>query len=238
VRRARIAVRRSGRAIRHAVRLLGPALRSLARRAFGKRDRAVRRAAFWLKGGLAFFLAAVVLLAAAMVVSAFYDQYGSHPTRTEQSWAALASKFADAGTCASCHTPEALKWVNEAHRGAPCQSCHGPMAGHEGPGPVKTYEITGPDSRALCSSCHRKVVGRPATVKQVDPATHFQPGTCIECHDPHTTVALAPPRIPHPLNKLPDCKTCHGPDGLRAVPATHPFYENDQCRHCHEQLTP
>ncbi len=182
---------------------------------------------------------AVLLFVAGVAVATFYYQYGFHPERNTAAWSSLQPRFAGTttGACASCHGTESAHVAAREHAGVSCESCHGPMAGHELAGAVTRYEITEPASKQLCSACHEAVEGRPTTIAQVVTSAHYAPGTCVECHDPHSTVPREVPKIVHPLDKLPDCKTCHGPGGLEAVPATHPFYANEQCRSCHQQLT-
>ena len=72
----------------------------------------------------------------------------------------------------------------------------------------------------------------PAQLKAVDdlvargrlavvPADHYL-GQCLACHDPHTGISNPPPVVSHPLERLPVCMTCHGPDGFMARLGRHP----------------
>lgn len=182
-------------------------------------------------------LAVAFVTAGTWAFLTFYGQYGYHPDVDQQRWASIRPRFAIAATCGDCHASRAVVWADAQHSVVPCQTCHGPMEGHEKPGAVvKLATLTDPNSRDLCASCHAKVQGRPSTVKQVDVATHYTPANCALCHDPHTTSPIKPPGIPHPLANLPECQTCHARDALQPIPATHPVYQNGQCRSCHVPL--
>jgi predicted CXXCH cytochrome family protein len=84
--------------------------------------------------------------------------------------------------CAACHDAPAAALAAGGHRGVGCESCHGPLAAHaEAP---EAREARRPDGRALCLSCHARLVGRPAAFPQVD-ADHAPEGACTECHGAH-----------------------------------------------------
>jgi hypothetical protein len=182
--------------------------------------------------------AAVLVVLGVSAVSALSDQFGYHPRDEAAVWAALKPRFAVAGTCANCHSTEGLKHSTSEHDVVPCQSCHGPMEGHDQAGPVSYTALSELQTRELCAACHAKAEGRPKTIAQIDVDTHFTPGACALCHDPHTTNPVRPPKIPHTLDNLPACSVCHGSTGNRPVPATHPVFPSDVCQKCHAPLTP
>ncbi len=49
-----------------------------------------------------------------------------------------------------------------------------------------------------------------------------------------TGTAAAQPRIPHTLDGRDNCLSCHGPQGVKPVPADHAGRTNDMCRACHQ----
>lgn len=180
---------------------------------------------------------AVFIVVGVSAVSALSAQFGYHPKDEAAVWAALKPRFAVAGTCANCHAREGVKWTTSEHDVVPCQSCHGPMEGHDQAGEVSYTSLSELQSRRLCAACHAKTEGRPETIAQIDIDSHFTPGGCALCHDPHTTNPVRPPKIPHILQNLPECSTCHGSTGNRPVPSTHPVYPSDLCQKCHAPLT-
>jgi hypothetical protein len=72
------------------------------------------------------------------------------------------------------------------------------------------------------------------SLKTINPYQHYKP-VCLECHDPHTTDATRPPIVMHPLDDLPPCVTCHGPEGFKARNLRHPdaTTEDAACLECH-----
>lgn len=183
---------------------------------------------------LAGLAVAVLVLGAAF--SLFYAEYGFHPQENARSWAALTPAYADAAVCQRCHQPEYTPWVASRHRTVVCESCHGPLAGHAAetspdapPGSVVLARV--PDG--ICVTCHARVVGRPLAFPQVDLATHYAGASCLWCHDPHDATAVRPPDIPHSLDRLPACVTCHVPGGLKPVPVGHVESSDAVCRTCH-----
>lgn len=198
-----------------------------------------RRLAGVLTLGVAGIAAGAVLVVLGVsAVSALSDQFGYHPRDEAAVWASLKPRFAVAGTCGNCHSTEGLKHSTSEHDVVPCQACHGPMEGHDQAGPVTYTALSELQTRELCAACHAKAEGRPKTIAQIDIDTHFTPGACALCHDPHTTNPVHPPKIPHTLDNLPACSVCHGSTGNRPVPATHPVFPSDVCQKCHAPLTP
>jgi hypothetical protein len=87
----------------------------------------------------------------------------------------------------------------------------------------------------ICVTCHAAVPGRPATFPQIDGAEHYVGNACLRCHDPHSIRAVRPPAVTHRLAKLPECTTCHAPDGLKKVPTGHEPVPDATCRSCHSR---
>lgn len=174
---------------------------------------------------------ALLLWVGAGAAGAAFREYGFHPETGERAWRALEPRFGDARECASCHAPEEAKLVSATHAGIGCQSCHGALAEHEldeAGGAVAT-----PDD-AVCLRCHTAVMAQPAAFRAIVPSDHYL-GQCLACHDPHTGISNPPPVVSHPLERLPVCMTCHGPDGFMARLERHPeVNESDAtCLLCH-----
>jgi hypothetical protein len=179
---------------------------------------------------------AVVLLVLSAAFSIFYAEYGFHPQENARSWAALTPAYADSTLCQRCHGAEYAPWATSPHQSVVCESCHGPLRAHatevspNAPaGSVAVARV--PDG--ICVTCHARVTGRPAAFPQVELATHYAGASCLWCHDPHDATALRPPDIPHSLDRLPACVTCHVPGGLKPVPAGHVESSDAVCRTCH-----
>jgi len=181
---------------------------------------------------------AVVLVVLGAAFSIFYAEYGFHPQENARSWAALTPAYADSTLCQRCHETEYAHWVVSPHEAVVCESCHGPLRAHAAE--------TSPDAPAgsvvlarvpdgICATCHARVTGRPLAFPQVDVAAHYAGASCLWCHDPHDAKALRPPDIPHSLDRLPACVTCHVPGGLKPVPAGHVESSDAVCRTCHSR---
>jgi hypothetical protein len=179
-------------------------------------------------------MASVALGAAAFVAVGFYGDYGAvKNVPNAQAWAALEPRFAGAASCAGCHAPEVEAQDASTHVDVSCESCHGPSAVHAASEPMtRATEVEVPTSRS-CITCHADASGRPASFPQVDPGRHYRGGDCLRCHDPHSIVAVRPPVVSHPLEKLPECIACHAPDGLKEIPSGHEPSTDPICLSCH-----
>lgn len=208
------------------------------RRRLARRVRVVRSATLRLTRTLVLYaIVAGLSLAAGVAVVALYTEYGYHPIRNAATWAAQPARFAISGSCTACHPSEVAVVSGASHAGTDCQSCHGALADHVRNGTatltLASTASAGVQAAAPCITCHERVTGRPASFPQVTLALHYGLAPCLLCHDPHTTTALAPPVIPHSLDRLPECVVCHGPDGLRPVSDRHPVWPDGECLSCH-----
>jgi Cytochrome c554 and c-prime len=191
-------------------------------------------AAFAILAGAA-ALSVALFVGAAMAWNPYLD-FSLHQDVNARQWASLDESFASSGICVDCHAPEAARAASASHAGIGCQSCHGPLLGHtlanpEAAGAMVAIAVP---TDEVCVRCHVQADGRPAGQQQIVPADHYV-STCLDCHDPHTAIAMRPPVVLHPLAKLPPCLTCHGPEGFKQRNQRHPAGTNDdqQCLECH-----
>lgn len=227
----------------------GPSIRHALGRLRSNRAAAVT-AAWWqsvrprTRRGAVLGLVAVVGGSAVMAVALFvgasmawspYITTDLHPDTNARAWAAKDPVFAGAGLCAKCHETEAARLASARHAAIGCESCHGPLLEHAASSPVELASAIKPavPTDSVCSRCHTLAIGRPGGLLQVRLADHYVP-VCLQCHDPHTGVAHRPPVVLHPLENLPPCVTCHGPDGFKARSVRHPDVTGDEpCLACH-----
>jgi len=191
-------------------------------------------AAFAILAGAA-ALSVALFVGAAMAWNPYLDFTLNRDVNARQ-WASLEASFADSGVCVECHAPEAARAADGSHADIGCQSCHGPLLEHTLASPEAagaTVAIAVPTNE-VCVRCHVAADGRPAGLAQIVPAEHYV-SACLDCHDPHTSVAMRPPVVQHPLAKLPPCLTCHGPEGFKQRNQRHPAGTNDdrECLECH-----
>lgn len=180
-------------------------------------------------------LLAVAFLAGAVIAWSPYVQSDVHPDTNPRQWAALEPAFAGAGLCATCHVVEATRLASARHEGIGCESCHGPLRTHALASSATLARTANPvvPTDAVCVRCHAAASGRPDGLLQITPGEHYVL-RCLQCHDPHTGISHRPPVVLHPLDNLPPCITCHGPDGFKARSQRHPVVTDDErCLDCH-----
>ena len=185
-------------------------------------------------GGAA-VLAVAIFAGAAMAWNPYLD-FALHRDSNAKQWATLPMTFADSSACLKCHSTEADRLASNAHAEIGCQSCHGALLAHveAGENASKSDVMIKVPTDEVCIRCHAAAEGRPAGFNTIVPANHYV-GQCLQCHDPHTTIAQRPPVVTHPLANLPPCLTCHGPDGFKARNERHPtgLLTDQECLQCH-----
>jgi hypothetical protein len=177
---------------------------------------------------------AVIFLAGAMMAWSPYVESVARPESNPRAWAALEPSYGDATMCQRCHEPEFAKATSASHAGIGCESCHGASFEHALASPAGDAAVTrAVPTDELCVRCHVAAVGRPAAIRQIVPDDHYV-DACLQCHDPHTGISRRPLVVLHPLDNLPPCVTCHGPEGFKARNQRHPEVEGDEpCLACH-----
>jgi hypothetical protein len=192
-------------------------------------------AAIAIAGG-AVALSGVLFVGVAMAWNPYLDFTLNRPQADGIRWANLELTFASSSTCSDCHLQQAQRLSTRTHTGIGCQSCHGALLEHtveEEQPAANTVKIAVPTDE-VCVRCHVQVDGRPAGLRGIVPTEHYV-STCLACHDPHTALANRPPVVDHPLDNLPPCLTCHGPEGFKQRNVRHPAGTSDDkpCLDCH-----
>ena len=142
-------------------------------------------------------------------------------------WASLNPRLGNPNECASCHADVDLEWSRSAHSGQACESCHGAGDRH-----IAYGAVMGP-MKELCTTCHQKIPGRPASMPQVSLIEHYPQQDCMNCHDPHAPAA-AFPKIPHSVIGRQDCLACHGVKDIAPLPPNHANRPVELCLGCHK----
>ena len=126
----------------------------------------------------------VFLLLKAVLVPASFGLYGHYRADALEENAARAVSFAGHAACEDCHAEVVEVRKGSKHERVACEACHGALAPH-----AAGDESAGKPARptaALCLTCHTSNVAKPAGFPQVSLKDHAEPGTCLECHKPHS----------------------------------------------------
>jgi hypothetical protein len=118
-----------------------------------------------------------------LLVPADFGVYGFYRAGALDDARARPISYAGQDRCASCHWPVFEARTQARHATIPCESCHGPLAGHAVDPSVKPATL---DPRPLCLNCHTKMEGKWPGFPQVDPAEHNDGIPCSVCHQPHS----------------------------------------------------
>jgi hypothetical protein len=157
-------------------------------------------------------------------------------------------------TCADCHTVDDPGGSDNSSfcSNSACHATEWKFAGLNAP---KIREISAPPKVASqgtpnpvphpisattdCTICHGPDKVRPFPENH----TAFTPDMCVSCHT--ATVkeggAVAPgaaPAIPHALDGMGECATCHGAAGVKPWPENHAAFTPDICANCHKANQP
>ena len=193
---------------------------------------------------LLLLIAAFAVLAVAtrfiLVDKSFY-QFGHYRGAAVAEIAHDKPKYQGTEFCRSCHAAPYAAWSTGVHnrpligKTVKCEVCHGAGGGRDaeqdyvnattGPIHPANLKLTVPrDTRAVCTLCHERIVGRPVQQAQVVTQDHAASVQCILCHNPHSprTFVGATLALEHrgsiAVGKLKSeaCAGCHGADGVSA----------------------
>jgi cytochrome c553 len=191
-------------------------------------------------------LGAAILGARAIFIDKSFGIYGHYRADAVAEIAADEPIYKGAASCQSCHRERYAMWSKGIHKVVTCETCHGAGAKHPSTEPVAPAAPMDPrmhshiaaerldhvnlviptDTVKLCTLCHEKMPGRPATQRQIEVSRHAAGMQCIVCHNPYSprlAAAAAPKGV-----KLGDadagqkkavaCAGCHGAEGISANP--------------------
>lgn len=187
-------------------------------------------------------LGAAILGARAVFIDKSFGLYGHYRADAVAEIAADTPIHQGAASCQSCHGERYAMWLKGVHKVVTCEICHGASAKHPSakPAPVDPrmhiriaaerldhVKLAIPaDTVKLCTLCHEKMPGRPATQKQIEVSRHVAGQQCIVCHNPHSpklAAAGVPPAakpgdVAAGRKKAAVCAGCHGAEGVSPNP--------------------
>jgi cytochrome c553 len=188
-------------------------------------------------------LGAAIIGARIIFVDKSFGIHGHYRADAVAEIAADTPIYQGAAACQSCHGERHAVWLKGAHKVVTCETCHGASAKHPTAPPVSEDSrmhsriaaerldhvklMVPTDTVKLCTLCHEKMPGRPATQKQIEVSSHAGGQQCIVCHNPHSP-KLAAADVPKPAKpgdvaagrkKAAACAGCHGADGVSPNPA-------------------
>jgi len=154
-----------------------------------------------------------VIAAPYLTVDSFY-RFGHYRANAVPEIAAKVPVHQTAKYCKTCHAERHAVWSAGSHKSVNCEICHGAALGH----PENRKMPIPKDTAKLCTLCHEKMTGRPATQPQIEVAAHSGGKQCIVCHNPHSPkIAVSEVKVTGDAaagKKLAaDCADCHGADG-------------------------
>jgi cytochrome c553 len=173
-----------------------------------------------------------------------FGRYGYYRADAVAEIAAETPIYQGAAYCQACHRERFAQWSAGVHKVVTCETCHGAAGKHPAGKPAVVadarthnlianarydqFELSVPaDTVKLCTLCHEKMPGRPATQRQIDPGQHAGTQACAACHNPHSpkmTVAAVPKTaatgdVAAGGEKAARCAACHGAEGVSGNPA-------------------
>ncbi|HSC96260.1 MAG TPA: c-type cytochrome [Burkholderiales bacterium] len=161
--------------------------------------------------------AAASLLAKWYFTAESFYQYGHYRANSVPEIAAQEPAYQTPRYCQNCHSERHAQWSANNHKTVSCEVCHGAAKGH----PQEKTKLAIPaDTRKLCTLCHEKMPGRPATQPQVSLAQHSGGQQCVVCHNPHApklagvVAKVAGDAAAGRKKHAASCASCHGAAGI------------------------
>ena len=173
--------------------------------------------------------------------------YGHYRADAVAEIAADAPIYQGAAFCQSCHGEQYAMWRKGIHKVVTCETCHGAAAQHPAAAPpaappvpvdprmhsriaaerldhVKLAILT--DTVKLCTLCHEKMPGRPATQRQIEVSRHAggSNASSVITRTPPKLAAAGVSQAAKPVDvaagrkKAAACASCHGAEGVSANP--------------------
>jgi len=191
-------------------------------------------------------LGAAILGARAVFIDKSFGIHGHYRADAVAEIAADTPIYQGAASCQSCHGERYAMWLKGVHKVVTCETCHGASAKHPSAPPAAPSAPVDPrmhsriaaerldhvklanptDTVKLCTLCHEKMPGRPATQRQIEVSRHVAGQQCIVCHNPHSPklAAAGVPQAAKPgdvaagRKKAATCTGCHGAEGVSPNP--------------------
>jgi hypothetical protein len=142
-----------------------------------------------LAGILGMLLVCVLAVGAVVAIPWAYNEYGYHPAKSAQSWAALDPQYATSAACQRCHPSQYAAWQGAKHATLSCGTCHGPLAEHvaTAPEPAAPAASVGPaapgasPAGASASPVASSATGAPAA-SPIAALAKPTAAMCVLCH--------------------------------------------------------
>jgi cytochrome c553 len=167
-----------------------------------------------LLGVMAAFLAVAYGAKQLFTADSFY-RYGHYRADSVLEVMAKEPVFQTPGYCRDCHAERHSQWSAGNHKTVSCETCHGAAQGHPEKGklPIPSNTVQ------LCTLCHERMPGRPATQPQIDAKQHAGSEQCATCHNPHApklagTAAQVAGDAAAGKTAAAACTNCHGVEGV------------------------
>jgi len=135
-----------------------------------------------------------ILIGRSLLMPKSYGQYGAYRyDNVAEQMNIHEPRHGGAESCKACHEAKyAQREEGEVHMVVQCEVCHAPLAAHVRDG-KKFADMHVERSWTLCARCHRKLEGRPQTIKQITfdekhlKNNKLEGNVCRRCHEPHST---------------------------------------------------
>lgn len=173
-------------------------------------------------------VAGIVLVRQAMIPKTF-GEFGYYRGENVAEWSSRSPIYSLTSNCNNCHANNYSRWTTSKHAAVSCENCHGPGSSHiESGKPLVVNKAS-----SLCLTCHERLVSRPSAFPQVSSSNHGAALSCTTCHNPHDPSIKDVPAIPHSIEGIASCGTCHGRQGIVPKPQNHVGRTDDTCLLCH-----
>ena len=156
-------------------------------------------------------------------------------------------------SCESCHTVD-NPGGNDNSSFCSNSACHATEWKYVGLNAAKVRELSAPPAvpskggpnpvpHPISATTDCKICHGPGKVKPYpDNHSAFTPDMCVSCHQATLKEGMAAPgaapAIPHLLEGMGECKTCHAAGGIKPWPANHAAFTPDLCTSCHKTGQP
>ncbi|TAK33010.1 MAG: c-type cytochrome [Chloroflexota bacterium] len=147
----------------------------------------------------------------------------------------------DNATCTSCHKASSGGGAAAAPAASPSSPSDASSDANSSSVDIPDVTHTVKGREGACLQCHSS-----AGIAVIPPSSHNGRTNemCMMCHlSPEATSGISPapakrkgpPKVPHKTEGVENqCLNCHGPNGLKPIPANHTNVKNSDCLRCHD----